>query len=123
MGCSNKKFDTHAVEGTVKFEDGSPVKFGRVEFFHSEKQVSARGSIKPDGTFVMGTEEEADGAVAGKHQVLIMQMIAPAESGVTPREHGTHVSDQFATYESSQLTFTVEPDVENTAAFVVKKQK
>ena len=123
LGCSNKKFDTHPVAGTVKFEDGSPVKFGRVEFFSKEQQVSARGSIKPDGTFAMGTEEEDDGAVAGKHQVLIVQVIAPSESGVTPHEHGTHISTRFATFKSSGLTFTVQPDGENVAEFVVQKQE
>lgn len=111
------------MRGTVAFEDGTPVKFGRVEFFNKDAEVSARGSIQADGTFVIGTETNDDGAVAGDHQVLIMQVIAPSGSRVTPHEHGAHISHQFATFRSSGLSFTVKPKVDNVAEFVVAKQK
>ena len=63
-GCSDKKFKTYKVSGKVTFEDGTPVKFGRVEFYQPEQDVSARGTIREDGTFVIGTETLDDGAVA-----------------------------------------------------------
>lgn len=127
-GCSNKKFKTYQVEGRVKFDDGQPVKFGRIEFYQPEQDVSAYASIREDGTFSIGTEEEADGAVEGTHQVVVMQMVMSGRSGIPaasgePQDHGTHVDSNFADFASSGLSFTVEPHDKNVAEFVVKKAK
>lgn len=122
-GCTNKKFTTYPVSGVVKFEDGSVVKAGRIEFHNQEQKVSARGTIGSDGTFVMGTETSSDGAVAGVHQVLIMQVITRTQTGITAHDHGAHVEDRYANFRTSGLTFTVEPDAENVAEFVVRKRK
>lgn len=122
-GCSDKKYTTYPVLGVVKFEDGSVPQAGRVEFYSSEQDISARGKIADDGTFVMGTETTADGAVEGEHRVLIMQMIMPFQTGVTTHDHGAHIDESYASFRSSGLTFTVEANDDNFAEFVVKKRK
>ena len=122
-GCSNKKFKTYAVEGKVSFDDGEPVKSGRIEFYQPEQDISARATIREDGSFVIGTETSDDGAVAGEHQVMIMQMIMPGELGMTPQEHGAHIDERYSSFSSSELTYTVEKNNKNFAEFVVKKAK
>ena len=125
-GCSDKKFQTYQVKGKVSFSDGDPVKFGRVEFYHPEKDVSAYGSIGEDGSFVIGTETDVDGAIEGTHQVMVMQMIMSAEMGVVtdePRDHGTHVAPKFSEFKTSGLTFEVAPNHKNFAELVVEKAK
>ena len=125
--CSGKKLKTYPVSGVVKFEDGTAVKFGRIEFYQPDQDVTAYGSIGEDGTFVIGTETEDDGAVAGSHQVVIMQMVMSAESGIRPPEgsesidHGTHIDPAYSRFDTSGLDFTVEPKGRNTAEFVVRK--
>jgi len=37
-----------------------------------EQPVTATGAIGPDGTFVLGTYEASDGALAGKHRVVVI---------------------------------------------------
>ena len=123
-GCSDTKFKTYRVDGRVVFEDQQPVKFGRIEFYQPERDVSAYASIREDGTFSMGTVKANDGAVEGPHQVMIMQMIMSARAGMPgvteqPRAHGTHIARQFADFDSSGLTFVVEPHNKNFAEFVV----
>ena len=127
-GCSDKKFTTYRVDGIVKFDDGQPVKLGRIEFYQPEQDVSAYASIREDGTFSIGTEKEADGAVEGKHQVVVMQLVMSPSSGISPvsgemHDHGTHVDPTYADFATSGLSFTVAPRNDNVAEFVVKKAK
>ena len=122
-GCSEKKYKTYPVTGVVKFEDGSVAKAGRVEFYSREYDLTARATISADGTFVIGTETAHDGAVEGEHQVLIMQMVWPSQTGVTVHDHGAHIDESYASFRSSGLTFHVEAKRDNFAEFVVRKQK
>ncbi len=60
-----------SVSGKV-LAGGQPVTSGSITFMpiNSEGGASpASGEIKPDGTFVMGTEKPADGVAVGKHSV------------------------------------------------------
>lgn len=127
-GCSDKKFKTFKVEGLVKFDDGQPVRFGRIEFYQPEQDASAYGAIREDGTFSIGTEEEADGAVEGTHQVMVMQMVTSGRAGIPTatdehQDHGTHVDSSYANFSSSGLSFVVEPHNKNVAEFIVKKRR
>lgn len=119
LGCSNKKFDTYPVEGTVKFEDGKPVQFGRIEFYQPDVDVTAYASIQKDGSFVLGTETDDDGAVEGTHEVMITQVIMPGEAGLVPHDHGKHISEKYQSYESSDLRFTVRKQ-KNIAEFTIE---
>lgn len=123
VGCSDKKFKTHKVNGKVTFENGDPVKYGRVEFYQPGQDVTARGTLREDGTFTLGTETVDDGAVAGEHQVVVIQVIMPGELGMTPHDHGAHVDDRFSSFRLSELVFTVAENDENFAEFVVKQAK
>lgn len=70
VGC-----DTHPatapVQGSVLFED-QPLKFGSVMFQPTSGGQPARGEIQPDGTFILSTFSEGDGAIIGSHRVRIM---------------------------------------------------
>lgn len=65
-GCSNKV----TVRGKVTFsDDQSPLTAGQVVFQNDTLQ--ARGPLKPDGTFILGTISEKDGIPKGTYQVTI----------------------------------------------------
>jgi len=78
-GCGGGEFDTTAVSGTVTF-DGQPVTSGRIRFVpQGDSTITgkpAQGEVQPDGTFVLTTYDEGDGAVVGRHRVYY----APPES-------------------------------------------
>lgn len=121
VGCGTGKPETYPVPGSIRFEDGTPVSFGMVEFFHPELQLSARGKIQPDGTFQIGTFESGDGAVAGKHRVMIIQLLMPGTLGGKQPPHSGHIDSSYANFETSKLEFTVDPNAANRFDVTVKK--
>ncbi len=74
VGCGPSNPTTFPVRGQLKFRDGSVPKSGAVEFFHPETRLNARGKIGVDGSFSVGTFEAGDGAVAGHHEVTVVQL-------------------------------------------------
>lgn len=59
-----------AVTGRVTFVDGSPLTIGEVVL--DDGRHMGRGTIGPDGTFVMGFDKARNGVPAGKYRVAIM---------------------------------------------------
>lgn len=74
-GCGGGEYDTAPVTGTVTF-NGRPVTTGQIRFVPQGESPDAvltgkpaQGKVQSDGTFVLTTYEEGDGAVIGKHRV------------------------------------------------------
>lgn len=95
--------------GKVVFSDGQPVRTGTVEFESVKFGTTATGTIRDDGSFVLGTYSSSDGAAAGKHRVIVMQLIIA--DGVTKHghDHGRPVPPNYGRYETSGLTAEVLP--------------
>ncbi|MCP4098201.1 MAG: hypothetical protein GY748_18370, partial [Planctomycetaceae bacterium] len=74
LGCGSGQVPTHAIDGIVQSEDGSPLMFGNIEFYNAEHKINARGNINRDGTFTVGTYSDNDGAVEGEQQIAILQI-------------------------------------------------
>jgi hypothetical protein len=107
LGCSRNP-KTYRVRGTVEFASGQKVDFGTVEFRMPQLQTVARGLIQPDGRFRLSTFKPGDGAVAGDHEVVIVQTVVAADDHGHERSH--HLVDRrFARYETSGLRVTVAP--------------
>lgn len=124
-GCSNQ-LATYPVLGQLTFEDGSVPKFGEIEFYHPEHRLNARGKVNRDGSFTVGTFQEGDGAVAGKHQVVILQHVmtplvaqAVTESEIN-HDHGRLIHQQYNDYRTSQLECTI-VEGENRFEWILKQ--
>ncbi len=109
-GCA-KKLQTYPVKGKVTFKDGSPLSKGLVEFepVDGADKMNASGEIRADGTFVLGTLEPDDGAVAGRHRAII---VVQPDVGTGPEDvTGTRreiINPKYRRYDTSGLEFTVE---------------
>ncbi len=68
LGCAT---ELHKVRGRVRFPDGTPLDTGRVVVDFGENPTGAWGSIRPDGTFEIGTNTPTDGMRAGTYRVYI----------------------------------------------------
>ena len=67
VGCGDKV----QLRGTITFaDDGEPLPFGSV-MFESSTHFS-QGRIKPDGTYVVGTDHESDGIHPGTYRVTVV---------------------------------------------------
>lgn len=123
-GCGSDRLPTHAVEGKLKFEDGTHPMFGNIEFYSSEHQVNARGKIDRDGTFTVKTYEDSEGAVAGEHKVVIIQIagnyLTEKLSDQIKLDHGELINARYFDYRSSDLECIISPG-KNSIELVVQK--
>jgi len=124
IGCGDGNLETHEVSGTVEFADGTKAKFGDVEFYSPQHKINARGKIKRDGTFTVSTFKEGDGAVAGHHEIVIMQqvgsyLLAKLDSKIH-HDHGSLIDKKHFDYRTSQLSCEIDAGT-NEVHLVVKK--
>ncbi len=117
-GCSNQP-RTYEVSGRVQFPNGRPVKVGVVEFLSPKHSLNARGNIKKDGTFTLTTFDEGDGAVAGEHKCVVLQMIIGENmKGFGGTKLGV-VDPKFGSYSTSELTAVVKENDKNNIVLQV----
>jgi len=123
-GCGSHPAATYPVSGKVEYADGAPLATGGIILVKSiadegQTVFNARGTIAADGKFRLSTLEKGDGAVAGKHQVLVRAKRDADDylkRGVVPRPV---IDPRFEHYETSGLEFTVEKN-ENDFTIVVE---
>jgi hypothetical protein len=79
VGCEKSPYDLAPVRGTVTV-DGQQLQEGKVMFTPVAKEGElnpgkpAFGRIGPDGTFVLSTYGNEDGAIVGEHGVTVVNM-------------------------------------------------
>ena len=123
IGCGESRVPTYPVSGTVVFDDGSPVRTGTVELASVDQKLTATGKIGDDGSFVLGTFTSNDGACAGNHRVIVMQMIINDGTVNHTKDHGQPVDPMYASYGFSPLTATVAAQDSNTLKLTVTASK
>src|SRR5262245_27558012 len=109
-GCSGGK--THPVQGKVIYKGGAPVTGGTVVFEPVDKnvRVSARGDIRPDGSFRLGTYTDGDGAPQGLYHVLVVPPAPSEENERRPPRPPIH--RKYLSPDTSPLKATVTRDRE-----------
>ena len=112
-GCGSDQVPTYPVAGKVQFEDGTPVRNGTIELESIEFGTTATGTIQHDGSFILGTYTPNDGAAAGEHRAIVVQIIIADGSMKHTIDHGRAVPPRYAEYESASLSVTVEPIEQN----------
>src|SRR5262249_47233374 len=97
------------VSGKVVYKN-QPLTSGLVMFQPASGQP-ARGEIQPDGTFVMETFGNGDGATIGVNQVRVVARKAPKNTDPTRGEVGVGeltLPEKLASYGTSGIEITVE---------------
>lgn len=107
-GCGSGGLPTAPVRGKITFQ-GKPVPNGSVVTMPEGDMPSATGEIKPDGTYELTTYTAGDGAVLGKHTLMIMAVEdmsdkLPEERSPTP---GLIVPSKYTSFATSGLTIEV----------------
>ena len=116
VGCSDAERRFYPVRGIVRFPDGKVLREGSVEFeiIGEKKAVTATGKIKPDGSFVLGTYQMDDGALVGKHRVVV---VSNNNSGSLHERPGlvqeTVLHEKYRSYQASGLTQEVKAETNN----------
>lgn len=89
--------------------------------------MNARGKIATDGTFQLGTYSSDDGAVAGDHEVIVIQVISSPPIGAPKvkheADHGAAIDTKHADYGTSGLKVTIQANGVNEPRLVVERAK
>lgn len=121
-GCSDR-LATYPVQGKVVFPSGSPVRVGSIEIRSKNHNIQARGTISRDGSFELSTYEPGDGAVEGKHDCVIVQMVmTEGIEGHRPSTLGV-IDRRYASYRTSGLSIEIKPTDENEIVVEVEPIK
>ena len=80
VGCSHGPEPTYPVRGVVAL-DGQPLDGGTILFELAKppeggQRYTARGTVDAEGRYQLSTFGESDGAVAGRHRVVVFAKIA-----------------------------------------------
>lgn len=126
-GCSGGGQGLAVVKGKITYK-GNAVPNGTINFLPADaNKPSATGEIQPDGSYVMKTflsNKPSDGAVVGKHKVVIVAMADMAN--VLPEQRTPLpppiVPIKYTSPATSDLTATVE-NKENTIDFDLQDGK
>jgi hypothetical protein len=89
------------VKGKVTYK-GKPLTKGSIQFEPDGYGRKARGKIQSDGTFVLGTDKEGDGVIAGHHRVTV------TDTGITSPKNV--LASKWASEAASGLTADVDPE-------------
>jgi hypothetical protein len=112
IGCGRPahQLETAAVRGQVTL-DGQPLPSGYVVVPTARGRM-ASGKIQPDGTFVLSTYEEGDGAQVGTHPIVVNE-VPPDEFSSVPAQDRVPIPARYASAGSSGLQVIVKPGEEN----------
>ena len=124
IGCEKSdRLRTYPVSGTVTFPNGSTIGLSSIIFESHEYSIPATGVVEEDGTFTLGTYEEDDGAVAGKHIVTITPMQPEDFDPDANRRVPPTIDPSYMHPDRSGLEFEVTEDGPNHFEIQVKKRR
>lgn len=121
-GCGRPAYqlDTAPVHGTVTL-DGKPLPSGYVVVPTTHGRM-ASGKIRPDGTFVLTTYKDGDGAQIGTHPVIVNE-VPPDEFSTVPRDQRVRIPKRYTAAGTSGLQIEVKPDEENVLNLQLKTKE
>lgn len=110
-GCNPEGI--HPVKGQVIWKDtqqpATELAHSLISFEQRGTETSARGQIKPDGSFQLTTNNENDGAKVGEHVVLITEIGRLPSSNDPTRLAPGKIGTRYATPTTSDLRCTIKP--------------
>ena len=122
-GCGSDQLPTVPASGQVFIAGGDPVRVGTIEFESVEHGITASARIQQDGSFTLGTYDAADGAVAGEHRVIILQMVINDGRVDHTLDHGKPVDPRYANYGTSDLMATISQEGDTSLRIEVEAAK
>lgn len=111
VGCRpGYQLDTAPARGTVIL-DGKPLSAGSV-LLTPARGRGASGTLNPDGSFILTTYGNEDGAIVGKHKVAVVPLQSESESNEPPPGY-VPVPSRYQNPVSSGLEVDVKSGEEN----------
>lgn len=126
VGCSRSPYDMARVTGKVLL-DGQPLSTGSVMFAPKSTGKSlksgkaALGKLEADGSFVLSTYGNKDGAVVAEHAVTVLNTKPDSEAGRRMDAKRVLVPGLLQVSAEGENDFTIELTSEMVAKYGVRK--
>ncbi len=122
-GGSGNRLPTAKASGVVLY-DNAPLNGGSLLFVPVAGGPSAQAMINSDGTFVVGTYTQSDGAVPGEYQVSVTPGPDPSEEGKLPEDLALSggakslvIPEKYRSLTASGLTASIKANEANVLKF------
>ena len=106
-GCGKSAGPT---SGVVRFDDGTPVTSGSIEFRRLTDKARFASRIDPQGMFQPTSQEGVVGLPLGKYEVVVVQIVLTEDLALEAHTHGNTVPRRYADYYTSDLKVDIAPD-------------
>ncbi|QEG40841.1 carboxypeptidase regulatory-like domain-containing protein [Roseimaritima ulvae] len=98
------------MSGIVRFDDGSPVTAGSIEFRSLPDQARFASRIAPDGSFEPADQDGQVGLPPGSYEVVVVQIVLTEDLTHDAHTHGNTVPRRYADYYTSGLKVDIATD-------------
>ncbi len=116
VGCGTSAGPT---SGVVRFDDGTPVTSGSIEFRRLTDKARFASRIDPQGMFQPTSQEGAVGLPPGKYEVVVVQIVLTEDLALEAHTHGNTVPRRYADYYTSGLKVDIAPNQAKRIEIVV----
>ena len=93
--------------GTIRFDDGTPVRSGSIEFRNRDGGDRFASRIADDGTFQPVSEDGTVGLPPAQYDVVVVQIVLTEDLAKEAHRHGGTVPRRYADYYTTDLTATI----------------
>ena len=116
LGCGKSVGPT---SGVVRFDDGTPVTSGSIEFRRLSDKARFASRIDPQGMFQPTSLDDEVGLPAGAYEVVVVQIVLTEDLALEAHTHGNTVPRRYADYYTSGLKVDIAPNQAKRVEIVV----
>ncbi|MCS7469475.1 carboxypeptidase regulatory-like domain-containing protein [Stieleria sp. ICT_E10.1] len=105
VGCDSFVGPT---SGVVRFDDGTPVSSGSIEFRRLTDKERFASRITPEGAFQPANQDGEIGLPPGPYEVVVVQIVLTEDLAKEAHSHGNTVPRRYADYYTSGLKVDID---------------
>ncbi|QEF99152.1 hypothetical protein Mal15_32120 [Stieleria maiorica] len=118
-GCGSP---TGPTSGTIRFDDGTPVTAGSIEFRRQSDQQRFASRIAATGSFAPTDQQGEIGLPPGSYEVVVVQIVMTEDLAKEAHRHGQTVPRRYADYYTSDLTVEIAENEQTPIELVIESQ-
>lgn len=104
VGCSGP---IGPAKGAVRFDDGSPVTSGSVEFRNRKSKQLYASRLSSEGAFELADKDGRLGVPAGTYEIVVVQVVLTEDLAKEAHTHGHTVPMRFNDYYTTDLAMQI----------------
>lgn len=93
--------------GYIRFQDGSPVTSGSVEFRNLKTRERYSSKIQTDGSIAPTSQNGELGLLPGSYEIVVVQIVLTEDLAAEAHTHGKTVPRKYADYYTSDLKLDI----------------